>query len=274
MNFDISLPRRATFPLEFYDRVPFIRVQHQGEEKLFIFDSGAQDIILNSTYLPANDSSDVGYGMGATGTVAHQYVPLGGLRIGDWVIGDREVLSYDMTHIAEEYGTEVHGLMGFRQLIYFDWMVDYEKGELHLWDRFPKSKHELAGKVQANYRDHLPMVKIRIGEEEYKMLIDTGAGMFVMVNENKERVMPHVEDEGTKQMASASPVEQEVGKGVLKGFQIGDLDFGPCEINFMDLSHMQRGFGTDIDGIVGHSVLSQYRTVVCWSYHAMYFLKD
>lgn len=272
MNSHVTRPKRATFPLEFYDHIPFVRVQLNGEERLFLFDSGAQDFLLNSRYLPEDDSGDVGYALGATGKVAHRYVIVENLEIGEWRFENREALAMDLKHAEDEYGTEIHGIMGFRQLIHFDWMVDYHRKELHLWERFPKTEHTILGKAFAPFKDHLPMVKVSIGGEEFKMLIDTGASMFVMTEENRERVMTHVEEEGTKMMASASPVEAEVGKGTLKGFKIGDLDFGPCEINFMDLSHMQRGM-IPFDGIVGYPVLGQYRTVVSWNYHVLYFLE-
>lgn len=272
MNYNVSMPQRAVYPLEFYDDVPFIVGQLKGEEKRFILDSGAQDLVLNTRYLPKKDLPEGDGVFGATGVVKTFYTRLGELHFGDWKFGDREVIANDMEHLEKEYGVEIHGIVGFRQLIHFDWMVDYDKAELHLWDRFPKNEHEILGKTRIVFHDHLPMLDVQVGEHTCKMLLDTGAAMFAYAESQKHKVEANVDLEGTKQMASAAPDEATVIKGTLKSFKIKELDFGPSEINYMDLEHLRKRLG-DFDGIVGYPILSQYRTVVSWNNHGMLFME-
>lgn len=269
----LHLPTTFTYPVEFYDNLPFLRGELDGEPGLFLFDSGAQDITLNTKYLDLDKLAEGSKVHGFTGKVRTFYKPIAELAFGEWRFQNREAIASDLSHTEEEFGTQMHGLIGFRQLIHFDWMIDYKKGILHLWERFDRSGVKLAGKVSCRYRRHLPMIEIHVNGHPFNMLLDTGASMFLLDIDHKDLVIDQVTDLVEEEMASASPVKIPVETGKLAGFEIAGLAFGESEIKLSDLGMIKKHF-KGVDGIVGYPILSQYRTVINWSNSTLLFLED
>ena len=272
-SYQISVPEKVTIPMEFYGNTPFLWGHLNGQLRLFLFDSGAQDIVLNSRYVD-DEGAEKGYsGIGATGAPVTFQTQIESLSFGEWSFGAREVLAMNMQHIEEEYEVEFHGLIGFRQLIHFEWMVDYNRKYLQLVRQFNKKEHKLAGRVKTQYFSHLPSFEAIIAGEPCKLLLDTGAPEFVFDETKKDRISSAFTFRAHETLDGASPDKVPVEAGTLSGFQVGGLDFGPCELKFMDMTQMKKHMG-DFDGIIGHGMLSQRPAIVSWSYKAIWFLEE
>lgn len=270
----MTLPEKFVYPLEFYGNTPFLRGALDGVEGLFLFDSGGQSFALNSRRLSSDMvMRDAGGVMGVTGKAQSYFVKMQELAFGDWRISNLEVMAMDFSHIEEDYEVEFLGVLSFRELMYFDWMVDYKAAQLHLWERFPKNDFLAVEKVRSIYHNHLPGIQVRIGGETYTLFVDTGADILCFDKYKQDKIASLVRDHGSRELQSSSPDTLEVERGILEGFSVGKIDFGPAEMTFIDLKHMQERFG-DFDGIIGFHLLSKYRTVVSWNSRGLIFLED
>lgn len=269
----ITLPRRFTLEAEFHDNTPFVWGLLNGERRLFLFDSGAQDMALNSRYLDEMAVTPGGGAQGVTGMVSSVYTLVDEIAFGEWKMTSFELMASDLSHVEEEWGVKVHGIIGFRHLIHYDWMVDYRGGTITFMERLIKSEFNIAGKAKTNYTFHLPAVDIEIGSNSFRFLVDTGASVVVFDQAKKYRVMDEVSGLYARKMASASPDEADIERGTLSNFKVGELEFGSHTIDFMDLEAMKARFG-DFDGIIGYPLLSKYRTIVSWSFRGLLFLAD
>jgi hypothetical protein len=269
----ITLPDRFVLDAEFYENLPFVWGILNGERRRFIFDSGGQDLTLNSRYV-APESSTPGTGVqGASGKADSCHSQGNHVSFGDWRIEDFELIAIDMQHLEEEMGVEIHGVLGFRHLIHYDWMVDYKGGRISFWSRMNRAELNILERVFVQYRHHLPMVGIQVGDQTYQFLVDTGAFMVLFDQRHEAAVAPIVQDLVEDTMASASAHRAQVRTGTLSAFQCGILQFeGPHCVKFMDLSHM-KSMGA-FDGIIGYPLLSKYRVVQSWSVHSFFFLAD
>lgn len=269
----ITLPRRFTLDAEFHDDTPFVWGLLNGKRCLFLFDSGAQDFSLNSRYLDQEIVSPGGGVQGVTGAVSSVYTRVDEIAFGDWKITNLELMASDFSHIEEEWGVVLHGIIGFRHLIHYDWMVDYKGGTISFYERMIKSEFNIAGKAKTNYKYHLPVVDIEIGGNGYRFLVDTGAAVVVFDQDKKDQVIDEVSGLHARKMSSASPEEADIERGTLSNFKVGELEFGSHTIDFMDLTGMKARFG-DFDGIIGYPLLSKYRTIVSWTFRGLLFLAD
>ncbi len=271
-NIVLSLPTSLTLPVEFFDNTPYIEGLMNGRKCRFLFDSGGQSLALNANRFDPAGLEDSGGVMGVTGKVQTHNAVLEDLSFGDWQIKGREVMVLDMKHLEEEVGTEIDGIIGFKEMINFDWMVDYGKGELHLWERFPRDEYKLLERTRIHFRHHLPIVELKIAGEPLQFIVDTGCSINCIDRNLMEKIGGAVTGLEEEKLASASPNEIDVLSGTLEGFQVGKLEFGPSEAKYMDLSQMQQRFG-HFDGITGYPLLKQYKTVQSWSFSSLFFLE-
>jgi hypothetical protein len=269
----ITLPDRFELEAEFHDHIPFVWGVLNGERRRFLFDSGGQDVLLNSRYLEPEKTSQGGGVIGASGFAPSMYCQGNTLSFGEWKLEDFELMAIDSQHLEEEMKVEIHGIVGFRHMIHYDWMVDYAGGRISFWNRMIKSEFNILEKVLVQYRHHLAMLGIQVGGQTYQFLVDTGASMVLFDQRHEAAVAPLVTGLVEESMASASATKVQVRSGTLPEFQCGNMQFeGPHTIKFMDLSHM-RATGT-FDGIIGYPLLSKYRVVQCWSASSLFFLAD
>lgn len=268
----LSLPTRLTLPVEFYDNKPYMQGIMNGKKCRFMFDSGGQSLVLNANRFDPAGLEEGGGAMGVTGKVTTHNAILEEVRFGDWHIKGREVLVLDLKHLEEEVGTEIDGIVGFKEMINFDWLVDYDNGSLHLWERFPKNDYKILERTRLHFRHHLPIVELKIAGEPYQFFVDTGCAINCIDQNLKEKIGGAVTGLQEEKLSSASPNEIDVLSGTLEGFQVGGLNFGPSKAKYMDLSQMQARFG-HFDGITGYPLLKQYKTVQSWSFSSLYFFE-
>lgn len=268
----ITLPTQFTLKAEFHLSIPFVWGEWNGKTCRFLFDSGGQDLTLNSKYLdPASVVEGQG-AQGATGFTPNVHAPIESIRFGDWSMENLEVFAIDATHLEEEFKVEIHGILGFRHLIHYDWMLDYRTGEITFWDRVRKENLDILHRERVQYRHHLPALMLEIGGHSLRFLVDTGCEEVLIDQQWREKLGDCIEGMATDSMASASQIRLAVEKGTIRQFRLGDLEFGPNKVTFSDLSHMQ-SLGA-FDGIIGYPLLSKYRVVQSWSVSAFYFLRD
>ena len=268
----ITLPRQFTLQAEFHASIPFVMGEWNGKTCRFLFDSGGQDLTLNSRYL---DPATVEEGQGAQGATGHTpsvHTLVESIRFGEWSMENLELMAIDSRHLEDEFGIEIHGILGFRHMIHYDWMVDYRQGEITFWDRVRKETIDILHRERVQYRHHLPSLMLEIGGHSLRFLVDTGCEEVLIDQQWRETLSDCVEEMAADQMSSASPIVFDVEKGTISGFRLGDLEFGPNKVTFSDLSHM-KSLG-EFDGIIGYPLLSKYRVVQSWSVSAFYFLKD
>jgi hypothetical protein len=119
----------------------------------------------------------------------------------------------------------------------------------------------------------MPMVEVKINGHKFNLLLDTGAPEVFFDQEKKHLIAEVLSDLKPAKTVTASPEQEDIEKGILNAFQVGNLDFGPSEIWLADISGIKRRMG-EMDGVIGYAILSQYRTVVNWSNWSLLFLED
>lgn len=269
----LSLPSYMEYPIELHDNVPFISGTLDGQEVRFIFDSGGQDMLLNAHRTHSPKVGDAKGFRGINAEAKSFYTRIESLEFGAWKIQKVEAMAADLKHLEDDYGIEIHGIIGFRHLISFDWMVDYQEQVVHFWKRVRDGEMKIQHKINTRYLYHLPRLEVTIAGKPYQFLLDTGAPYLVMHDSHRDGLADELNELRKTDMMGGAGGTIETDSGLLSCFEIGPLKFEDKEVKFMDFSHMQRRFGP-FDGIVGYSILEQVRTIVSWDQRALFFLED
>lgn len=228
--------------------------------------------MLNSRYLdPGTTVQGLG-ATGATGSVPTVHTHLNSVKFGEWVVENLEVMAFDAQHVEEEYEVEIVGILGFRHMIHYDWMLDYSNGLITFWDRVRKEDLDILHRHRVQYMHHLPSLILEIGGNSLRFLVDTGCGVVLIDRKWREELDAEVFEMIPDQMVSASTTKADIESGMIRGFRLGELEFGPNKVKFSDLSHMFH-IGA-FDGIIGYPLLSKYRVVQSWSVSNFHFLRD
>ena len=211
--------------------------------------------------------------MGAAGKTKSFRTRIEKLQFGDWIMGPVEVLALDETALEAGFKQNYHGLIGFRQLVNYDWMVDYTAKELHLWANFHKEKHQVACDLRVRYLNHLPLLNVMIGDHEFHFLLDTGCSGLVLHDARREILDEVVEWGEDDEMQGAGGLKMTVSGGNLSSFTVAGQEFRDTPITISDFSPLQNRIGP-FDGIIGAPMLSKVRTVVSWEQKRLFFLED
>ena len=267
----LALPATLEWPLHFHYKIPVFPVELNGRACFMQLDSGAPHLFLNSNFFSASELTSGSAVMGVAGKVQSQRARVERLAIGDWTMGPFEAMALPEAHLNDFEGGPIAGTIGFRELLHFSWLVDYDAARLHLWRDFEPSAHAVRGQVRCQYRNHLPLVLAEIGGETFQLLLDTGCSDLVFDRAKQERVAGAVGMEGQEELVGAGGQTVAAEQGVLEGMSIGGIGLGEVKTVFSDLAGLQSRIG-DFDGVIGHPLLAQVRTVVCWERKRLYFL--
>ncbi|MEM0997266.1 MAG: retropepsin-like aspartic protease [Bacteroidota bacterium] len=268
----LNLPVRLVLPVDFHFNLPFLLGRLNGRPCRLLLDSGAPSITLNALHLPEERLRESGELMGASGAIKSFLISVDELRFEDWTMGPMEVRAINDEQLEAKLGFRYDGLIGFRQLIHYDWMVDYQRGELHLWATFPKADYPVQEEVRIRYMNHLPVIEVEIAGEKYQLLIDTGSGGMLFDQEKAERIAAVVELGEDDELRGAGGRKLTVSGGQLKEFTLKGIRIADSSISFADISPLVQRLGP-FDGIIGYSLLSQVRTVVSWENRHLYLLE-
>lgn len=259
-----------------------VKVQLEGEERTFLLDSGAPVVVLNSKYTKADPSIErtLSASKGVNGEIKGMGVhQVGELEFAGIKMEDEEVITMDLAHLEEELESEVYGLIGYDMVKDYDLLLDYDKQEMKLIapDFFTEYAHEHFSskrmqKVDLKMEGHIPVMKGKIGGESYSLGLDTGAESNLMEVDLYEGMKKNVKKKGKDELMGAGGGTQKVVEGQVRELEIGGKKFGKVSTFFSDISHLNQGYGLQLDGLVGYPVLSKQLTLLSFAREELIFI--
>jgi hypothetical protein len=241
-----------------------------NQPQRFIFDTGAPCLVLNG--IPA-ESTPAGAGSG--GPVAVEY--LDGANF-TWPLSDRAApvtIRLDLQHFEALAGVPIAGLIGFDLFKDREVYLDYEQQRLLL---LPSGANELHRNQEPRYvlpfelADHLPVIAVKIGKQEYRLALDTGAGASLLRRELVDKLPPA--KLSWREDRELQGLDRNVQR--VRTFSIDQLNWhnGPAveELLFLesDLSAFDSLGFPRIDGILGYNFFRQFRLSIDYPARKLY----
>jgi hypothetical protein len=127
----------VTVPIEIvYGGLIFMKADINGTPMSFIFDTGAESTVLNSSRLDKLGVKGLGaFATGAGGgDVVMSYVPGVTTRVGDASVRDQIVAAINLDIIEAALGRPLDGILGYDFISRFAFEIDYRGGVMRLYD--------------------------------------------------------------------------------------------------------------------------------------------
>jgi len=301
-SFATSPPRGPTLvPLHFPEasviskntiRVPFrlagrlIAVQATvGDRKgIFIIDTGASRLILNSVHFPAGwKSSHSGMAsMGTTGAVGEVKKKTVPDFQWDSLFFDNMLADViDLSHIEQKKNIEILGLIGYETLKGFEILIDFRLRQITLMrlDEQGERLDSLAvletpvDSLAFQMQSHFITLSGNVDEVPVRFGLDTGAELNLLHHRVNRKVLDHFKIAKRVNLNGTGQGSVEVLAGALYKFRCGNQHFSGMQTLLTNMREMNRSFRTSLDGLLGFEFLYNRRTIINYKKKMLYFLE-
>jgi predicted aspartyl protease len=237
-----------------------IEAEIDNEKGNLIFDTGAGEIVLNTTYFRkylsknAPESRGITGSVGKTASIRTENMNISGLRFS----GVQAKLS-DLSHIENRRGIKVLGLIGFGLLRNYEVVIDAVNNELLLYRI--DSKGERASESNLFRSDHtqkfveinnIVFVSGQVDGKVLRFCLDTGAETNVIDRYSPKTVLETFTIERSTGLSGASSARAEVLVGTMNDFRLGNNQFRDMKTIITSLNTMSEAYGIETDGMLGY----------------------
>lgn len=251
-------------PLKRAGRLFLIEATVDGESGNFVFDSGANGLVLNSTYFRGHVKWGGKASSGVTGSVGIvDQVTVERLEFSDLKYSGLVADLANLGHIENRRGVKILGLLGFSLLRSMEIVFDPVNSELKLF-RIDKSgkrvnaksmrfRSEYVAKIEGS--SNVLFLKGNIKERILNFCIDTGAETNALSSDLNKKVMSTITITRRAVLKGVGGSNSEVLFGRMNEFSVGPRKFSGMETVITNLDALSEAYGTHIDGMLGFSFL-------------------
>ncbi|MGA2822856.1 MAG: pepsin/retropepsin-like aspartic protease family protein [Bacteroidales bacterium] len=251
----------VVIPLKRIGRLFLIEAKIDNTVGNFLFDTGAAQLVLNSTYFRKYMTTVGGEGGGITGTTGTiQHVQIKKLDVAGLSYSDLTADVTDLSHIENRRGVKVLGLFGVCMLKGLEMVIDINHNELRLYrldktgSRITVQKNEFRADVteKVEIYHNILFVKARIGGKILDFCLDTGAESNVLNSFASKKVLSTVTILRRSDLMGAGSGEAEVLLGKLNDFVLGEYPIRDMQTIIASLDALSASYGYPIDGMLGY----------------------
>jgi predicted aspartyl protease len=253
-------------PMKRAGRLFLIEAKVEDEIGNLVFDTGANGVVLNSTYFRNHIKSGGSSSNGITGSVG---------VVGQITVSKIEFseLSYkniradvaNLGHIENRRGVKILGLIGFSLMKDLEIVIDAKNSELKLF-RVDKSgkrinnsivrfNPEYIQKIEGN--SNVLFLKGRIGGKTLNFCFDTGAETNAISSDSNNSILNTLTITRRSSLKGVGSAGSEVLFGRMNDFTFGEQSIRDMETIITNLDALSEAYGTRIDGMLGYNFLEQ-----------------
>jgi len=225
----------------------------------FVFDTGSQELVLNSTYFrQTGKGGRVAGGItGSVGTVTGARVK--SIQVSELTWSDHYADITDLGHIENARGVRILGLFGLGMLTGLEVVIDLQSGviELHRLDRegrrlcLPDKKPVPDLSLNFRMSRNIIVFGAHIADKRLTFCLDTGAETNVLHSALTDRVLSTVTITRRSTLRGAGQGTTEALYGVMNDFVLGETPINGMQAIITNLSVMSASYGFQLDGMLG-----------------------
>ena len=260
-----------------------VNVKVNGVDRPFIFDSGAAKVILNAAHVNDNGEAlnSISSVQGVSGNISGMdIIKVEQLDFHGIQLNNQEVISADLSHLEESLETEFYGLIGYDIIKDYDILYDYKNQTITLIDpdKYEAFKSEQLAKMSSlavpfTLESHIPVVEVQIANTSYALGIDCGAESNLMSEPLHAKLKKHSKKLKSDKLLGAENQSKVVKKAKVKRMDIGVKSFHSLTTVFSDISHLNKGYNINIDGLIGYEILHKQITLISYKRKELVFFE-
>ena len=237
----------------------FVEAAIGSDKDSFILDTGAPTLVMNSAKI--NSDKPLRRAVGLSGTMKIQTMKVKDFSLNTIKKKKIEVMAADISHLERVKGRKIKGLIGYEALKDHEMVIDYETQKLTFLEEGDVRKVDGMIPIEQyklKIRQHLAVVKVKIGKKNYLFGVDTGAEVNVIDIDLYKKLKKHCQGDKTEKYlqgvdkGKTRAIATKIKKTQLKGTAFKDMDYV-----FADISFLNRGYALQLDGILGYPFLKQ-----------------
>jgi predicted aspartyl protease len=252
-------------PMKRAGRLFLIEAKVDGETGNLVFDTGANGLVLNSTYFRTYVKTGGGNSNGITGAVGSvEQISIGQIEFSDLIYKNLRADLANLGHIENRRGVKILGLIGFGMIRNLEIIIDPINSELKLF-RIDKTGKRLntsmsgftpdySQKIEGN--SNILFLKATIGGKLLNFCFDTGAETNAISSDANKKIMSTVTITRRATLKGAGAAGAEVLFGRMNDFTIGNRQLPNMETIITNLDALSEAYGTHIDGMLGNSFIN------------------
>lgn len=272
-------------PFKLVDRLMIIEGEINNKKGNFIIDTGSETLILNKKYfdLYQFNFEKKGETSGVTGNLENPFEKtIEKMRLQNLDLNDVHSDIIDLSHIEKSKKIKLLGIIGFSILKDFEIFIDLYLNQITLTkiDKFGQKiiqedyLEDIIDTVHFSLKKHTIVIEASINNEKLHFGLDTGAELNQINSSVNKKVLSSFRPKKRIKLIGASKNEIEVIYGNLHRLKLNDNNyFGPMKTILTNLSNLNKAFGTDLDGILGHDFFEQKRVIINYKKQELYFIK-
>jgi Aspartyl protease len=265
-----------------------ILVQGRADSMLgnFILDTGAPNLVLNSTYFRSypvtvshdeNQASITGQGDMIERTVIREF------QLGTLHYHRTEADLVSLGHIENTRGVKILGLLGVALFKDCELIIDYGSKVIRL--------HRIGRKERKSYmhpmladssmytsfpfdlKDNQILVKTNVGKKDLQFVIDYAAESNIIDSRSPDRILEGIAITGRVLLSGSGTRKIEAISGEIPLISVGSLTVRGLPVIITNLENTCFGASNCINGVLGYDFLSRYILVFNFVRRRLYILQ-
>ena len=290
-NIPIIFLQKIVYTPEFNLNVDSVEIPQKRAGRLFlieakvgnqtgnlVFDTGANGLVLNSTYFRdyvKTGGSNPGGVTGAVGFV--EQIMIDHIEFSNLSYKNISADITNLGHIENKRGIKILGLIGFSMMRKLEIVLDINNNQLKLFriDKEGKRLNNSASRFNADHTQKIEsttnilFLKGMIGGKMLNFCLDTGCETNVICSDCNRTIMNTLTITRRSEVIGAGNGSSEVLFGRMNDFTIGQKKFPVMEMVVTNLEPLSESYGTKTDGMLGYDFLKQ--GIVCINFVSKQF---
>ena len=271
-------------PFKLVDRLIVIEGKIKGESGNFIIDTGSETMILNKVHFktyPFQKATKTTSGILKNVDKLFEK-KIEKLSLKELTLKDKQSDIIDLSHIEKSKKIKLLGIIGFNILKDYEVFIDLYLNQITL-TKIDSDGNTLSDKIYLEkisdtldfqLKNHTIVINSYIGKEKVRLALDSGAEFNQIHKGISKKALKHFYPQKRIKLIGASKKEIEVVYGNLFRVRLSDKTyFGPMKTMLTNLHNMNKAFGTDLDGVLGHDFFAQRRVIINYKKEKLYIIK-
>ena len=256
----------VVIPLKRAGRLFLIEAKIDDLAGNLVFDTGANGLVLNSTYFRNHLKSGGSISNGITGSVGLvEQITIDKLEFSELSYKNIRADVTNLGHIENSRGFKILGLLGFSTMRNLEIVIDAQNNELILFridktgKRVNKANSEFKADLIQKFETttNILFLKGKIAGKNLNFCFDTGAETNAISGDSNKNILSTLTITRRSTLKGAGSARSEVLFGRMNDFSIGEKHISEMETIISNLDALSEAYETKINGILGYNFLEQ-----------------